>query len=87
MPWEREWTWWTHAGGGNALAFKPPSMAALRGGVGWQIKNLRGLKVLFVKNVFLWLFVVMALISCAVLGFTGATKTRRHNRDAAYSVR
>jgi hypothetical protein len=62
-------------------------MAALRGGVGWQIKNLRGLKVLFVKNVFLWLFVVMALISCAVLGFTGATKTRRHNRDAAYSVR
>jgi S-adenosylmethionine:tRNA-ribosyltransferase-isomerase (queuine synthetase) len=20
---EREWTWWAHAGGGNALAFKP----------------------------------------------------------------
>jgi hypothetical protein len=24
---EREWTWWTHTGGGNALAFKPPPNA------------------------------------------------------------
>jgi hypothetical protein len=22
---EREWTWWAHTGGGNALAFKPPT--------------------------------------------------------------
>jgi hypothetical protein len=23
---EREWAWWAHTGGGNALAFKPPPM-------------------------------------------------------------
>ena len=24
-PREREWAWWTHAGGGSALAFKQPT--------------------------------------------------------------
>jgi len=51
-----------------------------------QIKNLRGLKVLFVKNVFLWLFVVLALLTATVLGCTGIRKARQHNRDAAYAV-
>jgi hypothetical protein len=26
VPFRREWTWWAHTGGGNALAFKQPPM-------------------------------------------------------------
>jgi hypothetical protein len=26
QPSQREWTWWAHTGGGNAPAFKPPSI-------------------------------------------------------------
>jgi len=62
---------------------KETAIAEIFGG---EIKNLRGLKVLFVKNVFLWLFVVLALLTATVLGCTGIRKARQHNRDAAYAV-